>query len=264
MPAADAGVPDVLDRIVRRRRERLGSSGAAPRIPDAGGGPPVEDAPFPAALRDAAGPAVIAEVKMGSPKLGRLEGIDPEARAAAYAAGGASALSVVVEPDFFFGSWDLLRRCREASGLPTIAKDFVVAESQLDRARECGADAVLLIAALYDAAELRAWAAAARTRGLAPLVEVHSAEDVGRLAGAEWELVGVNNRDLRTFEVRLERSVDLLPSLPRGAIPVAESGIGGPEDVRFLAAAGFRAFLVGESLLLADDPAEAVRRLRGA
>ena len=162
---------------------------------------------------------------------------------------------MVVEPDFFFGSYELLARCRRASGLPAIAKDFVVDERQLDQAAEAGADAVLLIAALYPAAELSRWAGSARQRGLVPLVETHEPADVAKLQGASWELVGINNRDLRTFDVDLQHSIDLLPELPAGCLRVAESGIGNGADVARLAAAGFDAFLVGESLLLADDPA---------
>ena len=193
---------------------------------------------------------------MGSPRLGSLAGrIDPEAQARLYAAGGAAALSVVVEGDHFGGSYELLARCRGASGLPAVAKDFVVDERQLDRAAEAGADAVLLIAALYEADELETWARRARGRGLAPLVETHGIEDLAKLAGAEWELVGVNNRDLRTFEVDLDHSIERVRELPAGALKVAESGIASGADVARLAAAGFDAFLVGESLLLADDPA---------
>lgn len=216
--------------------------------------------------------SVIAEVKMGSPRLGSLVGrVDPEKQAVLYRAHGASALSVVVEPDFFFGSWELLRVAKEASGLPAVAKDFVVSERQLDEAVDAGADVILLIAALYSAAELRDWACAARLRGLVPLVETHEPEEIERLRGpgsgtgedGEWELVGINNRDLRTFSVDLERSIALRPSLPAGALAVAESGIASRADVERLAAAGFDAFLVGESLLLADDPAAKLEELAG-
>ena len=210
---------------------------------------------------------VIAEVKLGSPRLGSLvDRVNPEKQAALYRAHGASALSVVVEPDFFFGSFELLRRAKAASGgLPTVAKDFVVSESQLDEIAEAGADAVLLIAALYDGSGLRRWAAAARARGLVPLVETHERGEIARLAedGSEWELVGINNRDLRTFTVDLERSIALRPSLPAGALAVAESGIASRAEIDRLAAAGFDAFLVGESLLLANDPAAKLEELAG-
>ena len=184
----------------------------------------------------------------------------PERQAEAYARGGASALSVVVEPDFFGGSYELLERCRCASGLPSLAKDFVVDELQLHWAHEAGASAVLLIAALYDAEELAAYAGLARQLGLVPLVETHSADDVEKLAGAEWELIGVNNRDLRTFEVDLQHSMDLVASLPP-AIKVAESGLESAVDIRALHRAGFDAFLIGESLLLAEDPAAKLAEL---
>jgi len=268
------GVPDVLRRIVAQRRRRFAvaetaAAAAAAADNDVPGAPPpplsVAEQPFLAALagrRGTATAAVIAEVKMGSPRIGSLAGrVDPEAQARLYAAGGASALSVVVEPDFFFGSYELLARCRRASGLPAIAKDFVVDERQLDHAAEAGADAVLLIAALYSAPQLRRWADRARQRGLVPLVETHEPADAAKLGGADaaggdgWELVGINNRDLRTFEVDLQRSIELLPELPAGCLRVAESGIGSGADVARLAAAGFDAFLIGESLLLADDPA---------
>jgi indole-3-glycerol phosphate synthase len=168
---------------------------------------------------------------------------------------------VVVEPDFFGGDYELLARCRAASGLPAIAKDFVVDLLQLEWARAAGADAVLLIAALYRREELLAWAAAARAVGLVPLVETHDAADLERLADAPWELVGVNNRDLRTFIVDLGHSLRLAPGLPAGAIKVAESGIAARRDLERLAAAGFDAFLVGESLLLAADPGAKLREL---
>jgi indole-3-glycerol phosphate synthase len=267
------GVPDLLRRIVDRRRERLA---ALPARRDGGRGEsraeggealraepltPAES-PFLAALSRHSGRAVIAEVKMGSPRLGSLVGrIDPAAQAAAYRQAGAAALSVVVEPDHFHGSYDLLAECRVASGLPALAKDFVVSEQQLVWARDAGADAVLLIAALHERRELARLAAIARGLGLAPLVECHTAADLERLDGAQWELVGVNNRDLRTFEVDLEHSIALLPLLPAGVLRVAESGIACGADRRLLAAAGFDAFLVGEALLLAEDPAATLREL---
>ncbi len=222
----------------------------------------VEENPFLSALSAQRGRAVIAEVKMGSPRIGSLSGrVDPEGQARLYGAGGAAALSVVVEPDFFGGSYELLERCRLASGLPAIAKDFVVDPVQLVWAREAGADAILLIAALYPGDELRRLAGLARGLGLAPLVETHDAGDLAKLAGAAWELVGINNRDLRTFDVDLERSTALASRLPPGALRVAESGIASGRDVARLRAAGFDAFLIGESLLLADDPAAKLREL---
>jgi indole-3-glycerol phosphate synthase len=252
--------PDILLEIVERRREGFESG----------------DLPVPARERCAAlaaahpflralsreGPAVIAEIKMGSPRIGSLTGrLDPEAQARLYRDGGAAALSVVVEPNFFGGSYELLARCKEVSGLPTIAKDFVVSTKQIDDALAAGADAVLVIASLYSAEDLHAWACYARSQGIVPLIETHGSEDRAKLEGHEWELVGVNNRDLRTFEVDLGRSIAALPDLPASALKVAESGIGSSADVARLAEAGFDAFLVGESLLLADDPAAKLTEL---
>jgi indole-3-glycerol phosphate synthase len=253
----------ILLEIVERRRARWAADPAP--VPAPVDAPRSEPNPFVAALRRTRGRAVVAEIKMGSPRLGDLSGrVDAERQARLYREHGAAALSVVVEPDYFHGSYELLRRCREASGLPTLAKDFVVDERQLALARLAGADAVLLIAALYERAELVRWAASARARGLVPLVETHDEEDLGKLEGATWELVGVNNRDLGTFEVDLDRSTALAPRLPLGALRIAESGIASAAAVARLAAAGFDAFLVGESLLTAPDPAALLRDLIGA
>lgn len=283
MSAAEPKVADILLRIVGRRRERvaevlggqvnvagLGDSLTLPpslpcdrRLPPGERGESLLTSNlFLGGLAARRGRAIIAEIKMGSPRLGSLAGrVNPIAQAQAYAAGGAAALSVVVEPDFFQGSYRLLAECKAASGLPAVAKDFVVHEIQLQWASHAGADAVLLIAALHEPAELRAYAQQARALGLVPLIETHTAEDVAKLAGADWELVGVNNRDLRTFEVTLENSIDLAPLLPASALRVAESALHSHADLARLRAAGFDAFLIGESLLLSADPAAKLREL---
>lgn len=255
-------VADILVRIEERRRERLRERASDPGLPAAvdrsAGNALIE------AVKDNAGRAVIAEVKMGSPRLGSLVGrVDPVAQARLYAENGAAAMSVVVEPDFFHGSYELLERCKGASGLPALAKDFVVDRIQLRWAAEAGADAVLLIAAMLQREELLEYAEEARELGLVPLVETHDEEDLDALAGVSWELVGVNNRDLRTFEVSLEHSIELVPLLPPGALRVAESGIDGAVPRKRLAEAGFDAFLIGEALLLAEDPAAKLRELVG-
>lgn len=250
--------PDILVRIAERRRQRI--DGVAHDLPE---GELQTDNPFLLAL-SSKDPAVIAEVKMGSPRLGSLHGrVDPIKQARLYAQNGAAALSVVVEPDFFHGDYELLTLCKEASGLPAIAKDFVVDPVQLVWARDAGADAVLLIAAMHDSEQLAAYARMARGLGLVPLIETHGAEDVAKLLGEPWEIVGVNNRDLRTFEVDLQHSISLIPSLPRGAVRVAESGIRDAFDLLMLRESGFNAFLIGESLLLAPDPAAKLRELTG-
>ena len=257
-------VPDILLEITARRRRRLGLA-EAPAVNQAS---PLQDAShnaFCAALERRRGAAIIAEVKMGSPQLGSLEGrFDPEEQAQIYADNGAVALSVEVESDFFFGSYDLLERCRRASGLPTIAKDFMVTPRQLEWARDAGADAILLIASLFEAEALEGYAQAARRLGLVPLIETHDRSDLEKLEEKEWELVGVNNRDLRTFEVNLERAIELVPRLPAGALRVSESGIHHRQDVHKLGEAGFDAFLVGETLLQSANPAAKLRELLGA
>jgi len=271
----ETATPDLLARIAARRRERLGTAPGIDNVAAAGAAPRAEpltaaENPFLDALGRRRGRAVIAEIKLGSPRWPAAEaqeplagGLAPERLAELYAAHGAAALSVVVEPDFFQGSYDLLRSCRRASGLPAIAKDFVVDARQLAWARDAGADAVLLIAALCAPGELGALAGRARALGLAPLVETRDEDDLALLAGGSWELVGVNSRDLRSFDVDLGRAVALAPRLPATALKVAESGIGAAGDVARLRAAGFDAFLVGESLLRAADPAAKLRELSG-
>jgi len=257
--------PDILLRIAARRRERYGVAPGEHIVPASPGpGGRAQGNALCAALAAQRGRAVIAEVKMGSPKLGSLVGsFDPVEQARTYARSGAAALSVVVEPDFFHGSYDLLYQCRRASGLPAIAKDFVVSSRQLAEAREAGASAVLLIAALYEAPTLRAYAGEARRLGLVPLIETHDTADLAKLEGSLWELVGVNNRDLHTFRVDLDHSIDLLDRLPTEALKVAESGIHSSEDVERLRDAGFDAFLIGESLITAQDPAAKLVELVG-
>ena len=267
-------VPDILRRICEQRRRRVaagdrgvqpgtGCVSADPRL-----GPNAPGRRFLDAISNRRGSAVIAEIKMGSPKLGDLRGrFDPVARASTYGSAGATCLSVVVEPDHFHGSYELLADCVAASGLPAVAKDFVVSDVQLAWARDAGASAVLLIAALYDAPELRRLARLARSQGLVPLIETHDEADFEKLRGAEspeWELVGINNRDLRTFEVDLERSADRIGRLPSSALKVAESGIHTGADLARLRQAGFDAFLIGERLVLSGDPAAALAELVGA
>ncbi len=252
--------PDILVDIVRRRCQRLGvRSVSAPATEDHRLLPPSHG--FLSALR-CTGPAIIAEIKLGSPRIGSLAGrFDPGAQARLYRDGGAAAISVVVEPDAFGGSYELLRDCRSESGLPAVAKDFVVSSRQIDDARSAGAEAILLIASLYSAEQLAAWASYARSRDLVPLVETHGPNDRAKLAGRDWELVGVNNRDLRTFDVDLEHSIAALPELPVSAVKVSESGLDSGIQVARLAEAGFDAFLIGEALLLAENPAAKLAEL---
>lgn len=258
-------LPEVLGQIVENRRRKIEAdcgSGCFPRVSAEGTG--LVENGFLDSLRRHRGRALIAEVKMGSPRIGSLQDrIDPLKQARIYADHGAAALSVVVEPDFFFGSYELLEQCRHQSGLPAVAKDFVVHPVQLAWASRAGADAVLLIAALFSATELAAYVNYARSLGLVPLIETHDAADIEKLMQSEWEIVGVNNRNLETFEVDLDHSMALIASLPADALKLSESGIATAGDMDQLARAGFDAFLVGETLLLADDPAAKLRELIG-
>lgn len=259
---SEAPPADILLEIVASRRQRLADVGLG--RPDAVCSAPLAGQHgFVTALRSRRR-AIVAEVKLGSPRLGDLRRqVEPEALAETYARAGAAALSVVVEPDYFFGSYDLLRSCARASGLPALAKDFIVDRIQLEWAAEAGASAVLLVAALYDRQELAAWASEIRALGMVPLVETHSEPDLARLAGSRWEVVGVNNRDLRTFEVDLDRSVEMVRRLPPDCVRVAESGLRHAADLERLAEAGFDAFLIGEALVGAEEPGSRLRELVG-
>jgi len=221
--------------------------------------------PFRQALAAATGVAVIAEVKRRSPSKGDLApGLDPATVAAQYEAGGATCLSVLTDEAHFGGSADDLASARAATGLPVLRKDFTVDEIDVCDARLMGADAVLLIVAALDDAELRALHQLAAELDLAALVEVHDAAEVDRALAAGADLIGVNQRDLMTFAVDTERAVDLAAALPSGVVRVAESGITGPNDVMVLADAGYDAVLVGETLVTSGDPTAATAGLVAA
>jgi indole-3-glycerol phosphate synthase len=219
---------------------------------------------FRAALAGAEGVAVIAEVKRRSPSKGPLApDLDPATLAAAYAAGGATCLSVLTDPEFFGGSAADLAAAGAACSLPVLRKDFTVAPADVADARIMGADAVLLIAGALDDGELGDLHALAATVGLDALVEVHDEDELDRALDVGATLVGVNQRDLETFTVDTERAVRLAPRIPAGVVAVAESGVSGRQDAHRLADAGYHAVLVGEALVTAPDPAGAVTALRG-
>jgi indole-3-glycerol phosphate synthase len=208
---------------------------------------------------------VIAECKRRSPSKGVLASdYDPVAIARAYEAGGAAAVSVLTEPTFFDGSLDHLAAVRAAVGIPVLRKDFVVDAYQLFEARAAGADAVLLIVAALDQADLVRLHAAAAALGLAALVEVHDEDELSRAADAGAAIIGVNNRNLHTLSVDVDASFRLVSRMPRGALAVSESGLQSRDDLERLAAAGYRAFLIGERFMTDGDPARAVRDLIGA
>jgi len=264
------GRSDILEKIIERRRARLAEEAA--RRPLDALRPEAERArsaatahAFRAALSGAGRVNVIAEFKRASPSKGVINGgAEPAAVARAYEAGGAAAVSVLTERDFFGGSLEDLAEVRAATRLPVLRKDFVVDEYQIFEAAAAGADAVLLIVAALDDATLRRLRELAEDAlGLDALVEVHDAEEMRRAAEAGARVVGVNNRDLRTFQVTLETSVALAGSAPAGATLVSESGINTGEDVRRLLSSGYGAFLVGESLMRSGRPERALRSLRG-
>ncbi len=219
--------------------------------------------PFDEALRAESGLAVISEVKRRSPSKGDLRvDLDPASLATEYAAGGASALSVLTDRDHFGGSPEDLASARSAVSLPVLRKDFTVDARDIADARIMGADAVLLIVAALDDVELADFFDLATELGLGVLVETHDAAEVERALAIGATVIGVNQRDLVTFEVDTDRAVSVAGVLPDHVTRVAESGIGGPDDAARLAEAGFHAVLVGESLVRSGDPAAAVRALR--
>ncbi len=202
---------------------------------------------------------VIAECKRRSPSRGVLRSnFDPAAIALGYQAAGAAAISVLTEPAFFDGELDHLRSVRAAVMLPVLRKDFVVTEYQVLEARAIGADAVLLIVAALDDPDLRRLLGAARTLGLAALVEVHDETELARAVDSGADVIGVNNRNLRTLEVDLDASVSLVAKIPQRVVAVAESGIRTSDDLTMLRGAGYDACLVGESLLTTEDPGAAL------
>jgi len=251
----------VLDQIVERTRERL----RVEEKPDRRAAERSAEQRSPFAFRAALqrdGVNVIAEIKSASPSAGSIVA-DPDVESIAreYARGGAAAMSIVTEPEFFRGSREWIGRAKDAAGLPVVMKDFIVEPSQILRGVAAGADAILLLASLLDVARIRDFVALLEAYGCDALVEVHDEEELERAVRGGARLIGVNNRDLRDFHVDLGISERLGALMPNDAIRVAESGIRTRADVDRLRAAGFHAFLVGESLLRQNDRAEAVRAL---
>ena len=206
--------------------------------------------------------AVIAEIKKASPSKGLLRAdFVPAEIAAGYERHGAAALSVLTDERFFQGSADHLHEARAACALPVLRKDFIVDEYQVLQGRAMGADCILLIAACLDDAQLAAFEACAAELGMAVLVEVHDAAELERALRLVTPLVGINNRNLRSFAVSLETTLGLLPRVPAGRLPVTESGIVGRADVARMREAGVHAFLVGEAFMRAADPGVALATL---
>jgi indole-3-glycerol phosphate synthase len=265
-----SGIPDILERIVATKREEVAAAKlrrshtslrdeAQARLKSS------DRRDFVGALTsrlDAGRSAVIAEVKKASPSKGVLrEHFVPAEIAASYARHGAACLSVLTDERYFQGSAAYLQQARAACTLPVIRKDFVVDEYQVAEAGAMGADAILLIAACLADAQMLSLEAAARELGLAVLVEVHDGAELERALALATPLVGINNRNLRTFEVSLQTTLELLPQLPASRRVVTESGILGRADVERMRAAGVGAFLVGEAFMRAADPGAALAEL---
>jgi len=260
---------DILTRILATKAEEIAAAkrtrpyvvvAAAARA-----APPPRD--FEGALRAkiAAGrSAVIAEIKKASPSRGVLRAnFDPPAIARSYEAAGAACLSVLTDRQYFQGAPEFLTAARSACALPALRKDFIVDEYQIAEARALHADAILLIVAALDDARLASLEGCARDFGMAVLVEVHDAAELERALRLATPLVGINNRNLRTFDVSLATTLDLLPRIPGERLVITESGILAPADVATMRARGVHAFLVGEAFMRADDPGAALATLFG-
>ncbi len=207
-------------------------------------------------------PAVIAEIKKASPSKGVIrEHFDPPAIADSYQQGGAACLSVLTDMDFFQGADDYLRQARAACELPVIRKDFTIDEYQIFEARALGADCVLLIVAVLEQGRLRALYQLAHELGMDALVEVHNEQEMSRALELELPMVGINNRDLRSFDTSLQTTIDMLRMVPADCFVVTESGIHNRQDVQLMQRHGVNAFLVGEAFMRAEDPGQALANL---
>jgi indole-3-glycerol phosphate synthase len=259
--------PTILRRILARKAEEVAARRAAlplAQLERRGReqGPPREFYRALAQRTAAAEPAVIAEIKKASPSKGVIrEDFRPAQIAGSYQRGGATCLSVLTDRDFFQGGDDCLEEARAACDLPVLRKDFTIDPYQVVEARAIGADAVLLIVAALEDDRMRELADAAAEVGVDVLVEVHNRDELERALVLSTPLVGINNRDLHTFETRLETTLDLLPHIPAGRLVVTESGIHTRDDVARMRAANVQAFLVGEAFMRADEPGEKLREL---
>jgi indole-3-glycerol phosphate synthase len=259
-------VPDILARIVAQKRQELLRDDAAS----------VDRWEFEAERRLAHrrdfrasllahSPAIIAEVKKASPSKGVFTGdFHPAQIAKAYEEGGAAAVSVLTDEAFFQGNLEHLENARAAISLPVLRKDFTIARQQITQAAAHGADAILLIAAILTERELRDFRGTAAQYNMAALVEVHNRQELDLAIASGAAVIGVNNRDLTTFEVTLETSLRLAEHIPAGALRISESGIHNAQDIATLRATGYSAFLVGEHLMKSGDPADALRKLVAA
>jgi indole-3-glycerol phosphate synthase len=255
-------VPDILARIVEHKRAELAQDVARRGELERRAAARTDYRDFRAALT-ARAPAIIAEIKKASPSKGTLaDQFDPASIARMYSSGGAAALSVLTDREFFQGSLSDLEAARDAVSLPVLRKDFTLDPFHVVQAAAHGADAILLIAALLDEKGIRRLRELAAQYQMAALVEVHDASELETALDSGAAIIGVNNRNLHTFEVTLQTSLQLAEKIPASVVKVSESGIHSRGDVARLAAAGFHAFLVGEHLMKSADPAGALRELR--
>ena len=254
----------ILDKILAvKRAEVAAAKRAAPEVEArARAAPATRD--FVGALR-AKTPAVIAEIKRASPSKGLLRAnFDPAAIAKSYEQAGAACISVLTDREFFQGAPEDLIKAKAACALPALRKDFLIDPYQAFEARALGADCVLLIVACLDDAQMRSLEKLAHSLGMAVLVEVHDAAELERALALDTPLIGINNRNLRTFDTRLETTLDLLPRMPKQRMVITESGILSAADVRRMRDQGVNAFLVGEAFMRAPDPGSALREVFGA
>lgn len=258
-------LPDILARIVETKEREVEE--LRPR--EAHLRQLAEDAPPPRDFRGALRPAhgrvaLIAEVKRRSPGAGAIRpDLDPVEQARSYEAGGAAALSILTDRDYFQGSLEDLGTVRETVEIPALRKDFLIDSAQIQEARAAGADAILLIVRILDDVRLRELREEAESLGMAALVEVHDEAELERALASGAGIVGINNRDLRTFRTDLAVTRRLAPLVPPGVILVSESGMSGPEQVAEVGAMGADAVLVGEALVRASDPSTLARELAG-
>lgn len=250
----------MLDEILTHKREEIKKRKL--KVTEAGFREMAHENPSPGGFRDAiqtsieqGRAAVIAELKRASPSRGVIrEDFDPTAIASSYQRGGATALSVLTDAKYFKGSGVVLELARRGSTLPILRKDFILDPYQVYESCAMGAAAILLIVAALSDDELKELQQLAKTFGLDVLVEVHDGDELDRAASAGADLIGINNRDLQTFDVSLDTTIQLAPQTPESAVVVAESGIHSTQDIAQIRACGVNAFLIGEDLMRADDP----------
>ncbi len=263
-PGRSRGIPPTLRMIVKATRHRvdhLRHTRPEDRMHELPSATPKRS--LMAALRQAS-PAIIAEVKKASPSQGIFtDPFDSLRLARAYRLGGAAALSVVTEPEFFLGELAWLPLLKRETGLPVLRKDFIIDELQVTESAAFGADAILLIARILSADELRQLKTAADRLGLDVLFEIHDLDDMQKISPLHPAMIGINARNLKDFTVNTGLFTELIPHLPQGTLAVAESGLASAEQIATLSRAGFLGFLIGERLIRADDPAATLRRLRG-